>query len=197
MTRSQRIFSILAVVVVFSLVVGAAGTAIWDDLRNSSSGDTNQASTGNSANDPILDEMRADANANPNDSATLAALANYLANTGQTDEAIIWYQKAIDLTPDDSDLRLDFGIALAKGEKYADAEVQFKKVLAAIPTYAQAYLSLGQLYLDWIPPREADAISAFHSAISIDPTSVVADRARDEIARIVPATPGASPGATP
>ncbi len=127
----------------------------------------------------------------------MAALANYLANTGQTDEAVLWYEKAIALSPSDTDLRFDFGIALAKGEKYADAEVQYKKVIAAIPNYVQAYLSLGQLYLDWIPPRDADAIVAFNKAISIDPTSVVAETAREEISRIVAATPSASPVATP
>ena len=196
LSRTQAVFSILAIVIVFLLVFGLVGTAIFDDYNSHSSNDSPTTSA-DIADDPVLKEMRADAQTSPNDPSTLAALANYLANTGQTDEAIQWYEKAIALTPNDSDLRLDFGIALSKGEKYADAEVQFKKVIAAVPNYAQAYLSLGQLYLDWIPPRDADAITAFNKAISLDPTSVVADRARDELSRIVSGTPVASPAATP
>jgi tetratricopeptide (TPR) repeat protein len=197
LSRAQAIFSILAVLVVCSLLATTLGSAVYDDLRNDSSSGNPQTENFNSTDDPVLNQMRADAQASPNDPSTLAALANYLANTGQTDEAIQWYEKAIALKRSDSDLRLDFGIALSKGEKYADAEVQFKKVIAAVPNYAQAYLSLGQLYLDWIPPRDADAIVAFNKAISLDPTSVVADRARDELSRIVSGTPVASPAATP
>jgi tetratricopeptide (TPR) repeat protein len=196
MSRTQATFSILAIAIVFLLVFGLVGSAVLDDFNSRSSGDSPTTSA-NSADDPVLNQMRADAQASPNDPSTLAALANYLANTGQTDEAIQWYEKAIALTPNDSDLRLDFGIALSKGEKYADAEIQFKKVIAAVPNYAQAYLSLGQLYLDWIPPRDADAIAAFNKAIALDSTSVVADRARDELSRIVAGTPVASPAATP
>jgi len=197
LSRAQLIFSLLAVLVVCSLVATTVGTAVYDDLRGTSgSTDVNPANA-NSSDDPVLDQMRTAAQASPNDPATLVALANYLANTGATEEAILWYEKAIALTPDNNDLRLDFGIALAKGEKYADAEVQFKKVIAANPKYAQAFLSLGQLYLNWIPPRDADAIAAFNTVIALDPRSVIADRARDELARIVPASPVASPAGTP
>lgn len=185
-------------VVVCSLVATTLGAAVYDGLRGGGSGsNSSQTLNGNSSNDPVLAQMRADAQASPNDPATLAALANYLANTGNTDEATIWYDKAVALSPDDADLRLDFGIALAKGNKYSDAEIQFQKSIALAPNYAQAYLSLGELYLNWVPPRDADAIAAFNKAIAIDPTSVVAQRAREDMARIVGATPVASPNATP
>jgi tetratricopeptide (TPR) repeat protein len=196
LSRTQAIFSILAVVVVCSLVVTTLGAAVYDGLRGSGSDDASSL-TANSTGDPVLEQMRADAQASPNDPETLAALANYLANTGNTDEAIIWYEKATALTPNDADLRLDFGIALTKGEKYKDAEVQLKKAIDLTPNYAQAYLSLGELYLNWIPPRDADAITAFNKAIAIDPTSVVAQRAQEDLSRIVGASPAASPGATP
>jgi tetratricopeptide (TPR) repeat protein len=198
LSRAQAIFSILAVVVVCSLVATTLGAAVYDGLRGGGSGsDNSQTLNGNSSSDPVLEQMRADAQASPNDPATLAALANYLANTGNTDEATIWYDKAVALTPNDPDLRVDFGIALAKGDKYADAEIQFQKAIALLPNYAQAYLSLGELYLNWVPPRDADAIAAFNKAISIDPTSVVAQRAREDMARNVGASPVASPNATP
>jgi tetratricopeptide (TPR) repeat protein len=196
MSRAQASFSILALLVVCSLVATTVGTAIYDDLRNSNSNDP-QTVDSSSSSDPVLEKMRADVQASPNDPAALAGLANYLANTGSADEAIVWYEKAIALKPDGYTMRLDFALALSKGQKYADAEVQFKKVITAVPNYAQAYLSLGQLYLNWIPPRDADAIAAFNSAISIDPTSVVADRAREELSRLVGATPAASPSAPP
>ncbi|MBN9011976.1 MAG: tetratricopeptide repeat protein, partial [Rhizobiales bacterium] len=166
-------------------------------LRGSGSNTNSDLSANSSSNDPVLAQMRAAAQASPNDPTTLAALANYLANTGNTDEAIVWYEKATALSPDDPNLRLDFGIALTKGSKYTDAEVQLQKAIALLPNYAQAYLSLGELYLNWIPPRDADAIAAFNKAIAIDPTSVVAQRAQEEMSRIVGASPVASPKATP
>jgi Flp pilus assembly protein TadD len=196
LSRTQAIFSILAVVVVCSLVATTLGAAVYDGLRGTGSSDNSDLSA-NSSDDPVLAQMRAEARASPDDPTTLAALANYLANTGNTDEAIVWYEKATALTPNDADLRLDFGIALTKGEKYKDAEVQIQKAIALVPNYAQAYLSLGELYLNWIPPRDGDAIAAFNKAISIDPASVVAQRAQEEMSRIVGASPVASPRATP
>lgn len=197
LSRTQAIFSILAVVVVCSLVATTLGAAVYDGLRGSGGSSGSSDLNANSSDDPVLEQMRADAQASPNDPGTLAALANYLANTGNTDEAIVWYEKATALTPNDADLRLDFGIALTKGEKYKDAEVQLQKAIELTPNYAQAYLSLGELYLNWIPPRDADAIAAFNKAIAIDPTSVVAQRAQEELSRVVGASPVASPRATP
>src|SRR5436190_247418 len=80
----------------------------------------------------------------------LAALGNYLANTGRTSESVTWYEQALTLDPDNSTIRLDFARSLAEGEKRADAELQFQKVIAAEPNNAQAHYSLAGLYANWL-----------------------------------------------
>lgn len=193
-SRAQSIFSILAILVVCALVGTAVGSPLLDALTNQN--ESNPIDVTDKTDD-VLTQLQKAANDNPKDSAALANLGNYLANTGRIEEAIGWYEKALTLTPADTALRLDFARSLANGEKREDAEIQFMKVLAAEPNNAQGRLSLGELYARWIPPRRAQAMTEFQAVISLDRTSYLAERAKQELGSLGAATPAAAtPSAT-
>lgn len=198
--KSQRIYAILGLVVAFSLIAAIIVPPIIDFLTQPS--DDSTINVDESTADPVKEQLLAEIEANPNNAESLAALGNYLGNTGSVDEAIPWYEKALELAPDNWDIRLGFARVLANGAKRADAELQFKKVIAAQPNDPQAHFSLGQLYANWVPPRTAEAIAEYQTVIDVGPGTFVAERAAEEILQLggaspVAGTPVASPVATP
>ncbi|HET7056645.1 MAG TPA: tetratricopeptide repeat protein [Thermomicrobiales bacterium] len=188
-------FNMLAIVVVLAMVVGAVGVAVFDGLLSGGSNDK-PLTVDPAESDPVEQQYRDKIAKDPNDVAAMSALANYLGNTGKIEEAITWYEKALTITPDDMDLRLDFASALASGGKMRDSELQYKKVVAAQPQNAFAMLGLARLYRSWSPPRLTEAVTFYQQAIDAAGDSVVRDVAREELSAIT-GTPVASPGASP
>jgi len=198
--KSQRIYAILGVVVAFSLIAAIIVPPIIDFLTQTS--DDSTINVDQSTTDPVEEQLLAEIEANPENAESLAALGNYLGNTGSVDEAIPWYEKALELAPDNWDIRLGFARVLANGAKRADAELQFKKVIAAQPNDPLAHFSLGQLYANWVPPRTAEAIVEYQTVIEVGSDTFVAERAAEEILQLGGASPVAgtlvaSPVATP
>jgi cytochrome c-type biogenesis protein CcmH/NrfG len=198
--RSQRIYAILGVIIAFSLIATVIGPPIIDFLTQVDEEPTIQLNDDSS--DPIVEQMLAEIEAQPNNAESLAALGNYLGNTGQVDEAIAWYEKALEIAPDNWDIRLGFARVLANGAKRADAELQFKKVIEANPDDPQAHFSLAQLYANWVPPRTAEAILEYQKVIEVGPDTFVAERAAEELLQLggaspVAGTPVSSPVASP
>lgn len=194
LNRLQVISIIFTVFIVCILISGITGSIIvdaWND-SNDDSGDTSQTT------DDLLPELQKAASDNPNDAESQAALANYLANTGQFDQAVPYYEKALQLTPDDWALRLDFAQALMDNGKLADSELQFDTILDAQPQNAQAWYYLAELYQKFTPPRTDEAIYAYQQVIRFDPGSFVASQSVDRLAALgVTASPVASPAASP
>jgi tetratricopeptide (TPR) repeat protein len=148
--------------------------------------------------DAVEAEYLARIKAEPNDASAMAGLGSYLGQTGRVDEAIPWYEKALALEPENTEFRYGFGVALSNGDKRQDAELQFKKVIEAEPNNAPAHFALGQLYQNWVPSRNAEAISEYQIVISLVPDSFLAQRAREELTSLGVATPiSASPVASP
>lgn len=190
--RNQRLFAILGIVVVFSLIATIVGPPLIDYLTRPNDDDT--ISLDESVDDPVEQEYRSQIEANPNDAAALEGFANYLGNTGRVEEAISLYERALEVRPANWVARLGFARVLSNGGKRPDAELQFEKVLAACPGSEQTLFSLGQLYANWIPPRTAEAVAVFQQVISAGPGTFVAERAAEELSRLGIASPiAASP----
>jgi tetratricopeptide (TPR) repeat protein len=187
-------FNVVAIVVVAAMVVGAIGVAVFDGLL--SRGQDQPLSIDPADTDEIEQRYRDQIADDPNDVAAMSALANYLGNTGNVEEAIQWYEQALTITPEDMDLRLDFASALASGAKVRDAELQYLKVIEAEPDNAFALLGLARLYRSWAPPRLEDAVSYYQLAIDRAGESVVREVAQEELT-LITGTPVASPGASP
>jgi len=198
MNRAQLAFSILAILVVFSLVIGAVGTAIIDALTSPDRGD-DPITLDESSEDEYEQYLRDQVEDNPDDATWLAALANYLAQTGRLTEAITWYEKSLALD-DKWDVRLDFARSLADGGKRTDAEFQFKKVIDSHPEdVEQAHYYLGELYRNWVPERIPEAADQYRRTIENGPGTYVAELAAQALAELGYATPqpAASPASIP
>lgn len=192
-SRYQIIFVVMAGLMLVSLLLGVIGPVIIDAFQSDDNG-----SGGNSTEiaASVEQAFRATAEANPDDPVAAAALANYLANTGKLSDAIPWYEKAVQLAPDDADLRLDFARSLSSGDFASDAELQFQKAIELDPADPQNHFYLGELYYNMNPQRTVDAIDEYEKTIELGPESFIAQRAQERLVALGVATPEASPSPT-
>ncbi len=140
--------------------------------------------------------MRARLQQNPNDVDAMIILADLLANSGRGTEAIQWYDKAIELKPDDISLRIAFGTVLMQYSYNLDAELQLQKAHDLNPKDPQPLYLLGQLYENEATPQPDLARQMYQQAENAQPGSVYGNLAKDRIAAL-DSTPQASPEATP
>jgi len=140
--------------------------------------------------------MRARLQKDPNDVNAMVVLAGLLANDGQSDEAVQWYDKAVGLRSNDVDLRMTFGELLTERGDDLDAEIQLKKAQELAPTNPEPLYLLGQLYQHGDPPRPSDATLEYQQVLKLAPSSVYAQRAKDALTQMS-ATPSATPASTP
>jgi cytochrome c-type biogenesis protein CcmH/NrfG len=194
MPRAQLVFSLVALFVVFTLIIGALGTAIVDSLT-SPGGDDEPITVDDNQPDAYEESLRTQVAANPNDAAALGQLASYLAQSGRLSEAIDFYEKALDLEPENWVLRLDFARSLSEGGKRNDAEFQFKKIVAGQPGDAQAHYYFAELYRNWLPPRNDEAAAEYRRTIEVGPDTYVAQLAAQALTELGYATP--VPAASP
>lgn len=117
----------------------------------------------------------------PDDTNEIVLLANLLGNTGRIQDAVPWYERALELAPDDYGIRLDFARSLAGAGLFSDAEAQFQQVLTNDPHNQTAHYYLAQLYLSWEPARREEALEHYERAVVIDPESFLGERAQIEL----------------
>lgn len=185
-------FIALAMLFSCSALAGAMVAIPFDDLFGA--GDEENADNVVDPNDDLIEEQRATVEANPNDLEAVLLLANILGNSDRLDEAIPYYETAVDLAPNDASVRLDFARALADGQLRQDAELQFRKVLELQPDSQEALYYLAELYRNWEPPRAEEAAALYEKSVAVDPNSFIGGQARNQL-NSISGTP--SPQATP
>lgn len=196
MRRAELMLTIVGLLVVcFMLSLGLSSVAFDNSGGGGSDSPTDPAYQ--SANGDLEQSLETKVAQHPRDTVSMALLANTLANNGKLDEAIQWYEKVLDLNPNDWQTRLDFAQSLASGQKRADAELQFQKVIAAQPTNPDAHFYLAELYQAWQPPRTDDAVREYNTVIQVAPTSFLAERAKQQLQAMGRATPPVGTPATP
>jgi cytochrome c-type biogenesis protein CcmH/NrfG len=118
---------------------------------------------------------------NPEDVASMVLLADLLANTGRGDEAIRWYERAIEHRPEQVSLRVAFGSVLMRYRYDLDAEIQFQRAIEIDPEEEEAMYLLAQLYEQSNPPRMEEAEEMYRRVIETSPESFYAQLARDAL----------------
>lgn len=200
--RSKRnaLFPLLAAIGIGALVLGLI-VSVLPAIFGGGSGNSSSNSNNTVQVTPGAQEatMRARLQQNPKDVDAMIVLADLLANSGRGTEAIQWFNKAIQLKPNDLSLRVDYGTVLMQYNYDFDAELEFKKAHELNPSDPQPLYLLGQLYEHETPPHPDQALSMYAAAATVQPDSVYANLANDRIAALK-STPGvglATPGATP
>lgn len=190
-SRTPIIYIVVVSVVVFSLIIAALSTVDFSGFL----GDAEEP-TPDYGVDSIAVQQTVVAE-NPEDREEKALLANMLANSGRMPEAIPVYEELLTDDPDDVATRVDFAQGLQKSDMPHDAEAQFLKVLELDPDNHTAHYYLAQLYMDWQPRRQEEAIEHFQRVIEIAPDSFLAEQSQGVLDTMGQATPAASPLATP
>ncbi|MDQ3693919.1 MAG: tetratricopeptide repeat protein [Chloroflexota bacterium] len=129
-------------------------------------------------------QLRAEIDRQPEDPRLMVSLANLLVAQAASDEAVPWYERAIEIAPNRIETRIDFAAALARRGSLSDAEVQLERAIAIDDERADAHFLLGELYAAWQPPRLDEAATRFGRAIAVEPGSVAAEQATQALARI-------------
>lgn len=91
-----------------------------------------------------------------------------------------YMQRAMELAPEDLEIRLSYGILLANEGVYDLAEDEFKTILQADETNADAHFNLGFLYAVSTEDRES-ALYHLKQAFTIDPEQIQARYVYDMI----------------
>jgi protein O-mannosyl-transferase len=90
-----------------------------------------------------------------------------LARCGRTEEAIVEYEKTLEISPYHADTHNSLGFALAKCQRLDEAIVHYRKALAITPDYAGAHYNLGVALA--AQGRLDEAIAEYREAIKIKP----------------------------
>lgn len=166
---------------VCSLIAGTLGTIVQD--RGAGSGDEAAEDAPEGPGD-FERSLRVAIGEDPTDAAAMASLANLLGTVGESAEAIDWYERSLELRPNDRETRLNFGTTLADAGSRADAERQFRRLLEADAGDPEATFYLAELYAGWDPPRQEEARDLYARAIDIAPNAYLSGLAAEALARI-------------
>ncbi len=189
-------FIVLAMLFTCSLLAGSLVMIPFDELFDF--GEDDDAQNIVDRNDDLIEEQMRLVEENPDDLDSVLLLANVLGNSGRLNDAIPYYEQAIQLAPDDPSVRLDFARALADGGFRADAELQFERVLELRPESQEALYYLAELYMRWETAREPEAVDLYQRSVAVNPDSFIAEQAINQLnslGRTLAAA--ASPAATP
>ena len=170
-------------------------------------GDAPGSSAVAQASAPAIDEAKvadlmAKLQANPNDTATLLALANEFYAGEAYDTAATWLDKVLALEPENIDALLARGAVSFNLGDLASAETTWNKVVAIDPKNVEVHYDLGFMYLNLATPDLAGVQREWNTVIELDPSSQLAQTVRSHLdslaaSSMLPAASGAaSPGPT-
>lgn len=95
------------------------------------------------------------------------ALAGYCLFCGQYERAIVEFQRALELNPNDADVLMDFGYCLSYAGKAPEGLETAQKAMRLNPRHPEWYtLQIGQIYYD--ARRYDEAIASLESLRTID-----------------------------
>lgn len=177
-SKPGRGYRIFVFVMAGFLVIGSVALIVGSALEGRNSGPDPQDD--NRPGEEISRLQTAVAG-NPDDTRSMAVLANILANEGRVDESIQWYERAVEGDPENGDLRLAFGLALFQLGNDFDAELQLRRARDLLPDSASPSFYLGQLYERRASPDIDAARAAYGDAVEIAPDSLVGQQAEQRL----------------
>ncbi len=102
----------------------------------------------------------------PKNPRAYGQLGNALARRARFGEAIVEFEKALELKPDDARTHNNLGNALSGLHRFGEAIVQYRKALELAPDYAKAHDNLGMALADC--GRAEEAIAHFRAALELN-----------------------------
>jgi tetratricopeptide (TPR) repeat protein/DNA-directed RNA polymerase subunit RPC12/RpoP len=124
-----------------------------------------------------INTLKDDIEKNPADKDKILQLANLENDSGFFEQAITYYKKYLDLSPDDADVLVDMGVCYYNLQNYKEAVAKMTEALKYNPKHQVAHLNLGIVNLamgnieksrEWL-----------EKTIKIDSTSEAGKRAKE------------------
>lgn len=113
-----------------------------------------------------------------NDIDAAQSLGNFYYDSGDAEQAILYYEQVLEINPALSGVRTDLGAMYWRNDNIDQAEQAFRDVIARDPGFGHAYVNLG-LLLQHAKGDIMEARFVWQQLISIDPNHVVAEKARE------------------
>jgi cytochrome c-type biogenesis protein CcmH/NrfG len=111
------------------------------------------------------------------------SLGNDQMDSGRFDEAVVSYQKALDINPKDVDVRVDMGTCYRRIGKPDIAAKEYREALKINPNHQMALRNLG-IVLEYDLKDNKQAIQTFERFLQTAPNAQEAERVKQEIARM-------------
>lgn len=121
---------------------------------------------------------------NPRDFASLVQLGNSYYDAKRWAEAVPWYEKALEVTPGNTDVRTDLGTAYLYSGNSDRAKAAWLKVLEQEPSKVQTHFNLGILYSGLTPPDNDSAAKEWETVIRLAPGTDDAKTAEQNLQKI-------------
>jgi serine/threonine-protein kinase len=104
----------------------------------------------------------------------LNCLGTVYQGTGKYEEAVVQFQRAVQLEPTNDDAHRGLGLAQESLHRYPEAEATYQRAIALRPSYWAGYSWLGTFYAR--RSRYPEAVQMFEKVISLNPDSFLAYR---------------------
>jgi tetratricopeptide (TPR) repeat protein len=149
---------------------------------------------------PALDEarassLRAAAERNPRDADTRVQLGNLYFDAERFEDAVKWYEQAVQIAPQDVNASTDLGISYYYTNQPDRALAQFDRSLAIDPNHSKTLLNVGIVRAFGKQDLEG-AAKAFQRVLDVAPGSPEARAARQALDGLRSAHPNVSGGTT-
>lgn len=132
----------------------------------------------------LVAALQAQAEAEPANAEVRYRLGEVYLAAKYDQEAISWYQLALDIDPGYLDALLAIGVAEFNLELDAQAEAHWKHAIEIAPDKPEPWFNLGFLYMASTPPQQDKAEDAWNRVIELAPGSELAQNAQAHLDRI-------------
>lgn len=116
--------------------------------------------------------------ANPQNKAPMIELGNLYYDADRFPEAVKWYGAALELDPNNTDVRTDMATAYFYSGDVTRAIAEGRRVLEQAPTKVQALMNMGVWLANQTPPDTAGAIGYWQKVIALYPNTAESKQAQ-------------------
>ena len=122
----------------------------------------------------------------------LRDLGKLYFDSGLYQDAVVQFEKALQLAPDDVEVLLSLGVAEYSLNNYAAAEQHWLRATEVAPALPEPWYNLGFLYLSLDPPDADRAEQAWGKVVELVPGTSMAATAQQLLDRLDTSLPTAA-----
>ena len=130
-----------------------------------------------------IQQLETLAKANPKNADAWIALGNAQMDAQRFAEAIISYQRSLDIDPKNVNVRVDMGTCYRGVGQPEKAVEEYRKAMKYDPRHAMAHMNSG-VVLAFDLGRKAEAVKEFEKYLELDPNAPNAADIRQEIQKL-------------